>query len=77
MLEGGAGAFPHLEVAPLAAEAPDDLAASSVQFVDGGGVAGGDEEVVVLVYVYGVDVEVVEGFPVLRLEVRFLGADVL
>ena len=61
----------------LAAEAPDDLAASSVQLVDGGGIAGGDEEVVVVVHLYGVDVEVVELVAVVLLIVGLLDADMV
>src|SRR5215203_5596992 len=54
------GAWPHLEVAFLPAQAPYDLTAHAVDLVDGGGFAGGDEQVVVMVHVYRVDVEVVD-----------------
>src|SRR5215212_9724518 len=50
----------HGEVAFLSAKAPDHLAPLAVYLVDGGGPAGRDEQVSVVVYVHGVDVEVVE-----------------
>ncbi len=59
MLEGEAGALAHLEVAPLATEAPDHLPAPPVHLVDGGSLAGADEQVSVRVLRYGVYVEVV------------------
>ena len=59
VLEGEPGAWPHREVAPLAAEAPDHLARLAVDLVDGGRPAGGDEQVVVRVHVHRVHVEVV------------------
>src|SRR5215204_1725284 len=61
VLEGEWGARSDLEVAFVAAEPPQDLAALAVDLVDGRGPFSGDEEVAVEVYVYGVDVEVVEG----------------
>src|SRR5919112_1060414 len=60
VLGNEAGSWTHLEVALLAAEAPQDLAVLGVDLVDGGGSFGGDEEVTVEIYLYGVDVEVVE-----------------
>src|ERR671917_2881384 len=60
VLEGESGAGTHLEVALLAAQAPDDLSRLSVYLVDGRGLAGGDQQVVVVVHVYGVEVEVVD-----------------
>ena len=60
VLEGESGAWTHLEVALLAAKAPYDLAPFAVYLVDGGGFAGRDQQVVVVVHVYGVEVEVVD-----------------
>src|SRR5215211_63619 len=77
VLPGGAGVLSHLEVALLAAEAPDHLAATAVHLVDGPRVAGGDEQVPVVVDVYGVDVEVVEATAVIPLDVGLLDADVV
>src|SRR5215204_5485943 len=59
MLEGTPGSLPHLEVALLATKPPQDIARFAVDLVGGPGVAGGDEQVVVAVDIYGVDVEVV------------------
>src|SRR5215213_10380341 len=59
VLEGGPGSLPHLEVALLATKPPQDIARFAVDLVDGPGVAGTDEQVVVVVDIYGVDVEVV------------------
>ncbi len=67
-LKDGPDTRTHLEVALLAAETPDDLARLAVDLVHGAGPAGGDEQVILVVYVYGVDVEVVEGFVVRLLE---------
>src|SRR5215213_5500889 len=69
----------HGEVAFLSAKPPDDLARLAVDLVDGGGPAGRDQQVLVVVYVYGVDVEVVErrleiGW---RFEIRLLKGHVL
>src|SRR5215212_9713470 len=61
VLVGESGARSHLEVALLTPEPPQDLAAFALYLVDGRGPFSGDEEVAVKVYVYGVDVEVVEG----------------
>src|SRR5919107_4895343 len=77
VLPVGAGALPHLEVTLLATETPQHLPVSAVYLVDGGGVAGGDEEVVVVVHLYGVDVEVVELVAVVFLVVGLLDADVV
>ena len=60
VLEGGSGTRTHLEVALLPAESPHDLARLSADLVHGTGRAGGDEQVILIIYVYGVDVEVVE-----------------
>jgi hypothetical protein len=51
---------------------PDHLPALAVDLVDGTGRAGGDEQVILVIHVYGVDVEVVVG-----LGVRLVEADVL
>src|SRR5215217_2931532 len=72
MLEGRHGARTHLEGTLFPAELPDDLARLSVDFVHSAGITGGDEQVLLIVYVYGVDVEVVEG-----LGVRLIEADVV
>src|SRR5215210_1052115 len=61
VLPGPPAARIHLEVALLASQPPHHFAALAVDLVDRGGPAGGDEEVGVVVYVYGVEVEVVEG----------------
>src|SRR5215212_1188276 len=74
VLESGPGAGTHLEVALLPAQTPDDLSRLSVDLVHGGGVAGGDEQVILIVYVYGVDVEVVVGLGVRRVEADVLEA---
>src|SRR5215216_1046640 len=79
VLVGEPGARTHLEVAPFAAKAPDDLAALAVHLVDGPGSLGVDEEVAVWFHLYGVDVEVVDRllgiFP--GPTVRFPHADVI
>src|SRR5215212_907307 len=72
MLEGSHGARTHLEVALFPAELPDDLARLSVDLVNSAGITGGDEQVFLIVYIYGVDVEVVKG-----LGVRLIEADVV
>jgi hypothetical protein len=59
VLEGALGARPHLEVALLPTQPPQDLAATAVYLVDTPGVAGIDEQIVVGLYFYGVYVEVV------------------
>src|SRR4029453_19250819 len=61
VLGDGSGAFSHFEVALLAAQAPDELAALAVYLVDCVGSLGVDEEVAVGFHLYGVDVEVVNG----------------
>ena len=61
VLVGEPGALSHLEVAHLAAKAPQDLATLAVHLVDGPGPLGVYEEVAVGFYLYGVDVEVIEG----------------
>src|SRR5215218_9105521 len=63
VLPGPPGAWIHLEGALLAAQPPQDLTALAVDLVDGGGSAGGDKQVGVVIDIYGVDVEVVEGHP--------------
>src|SRR5215208_2541516 len=60
MLEGESGTGAHLEVALLAPEAPDDTARVAVYLVDGAGLAGADQQVVVMIDVYGVQVEVID-----------------
>src|SRR5215217_8757564 len=60
VLVGESGSRAHLEVALFAAQTPNDLTAHAVDLVDGGGFAGGDEQVVVVVHVNRVDVEVVD-----------------
>src|ERR687886_168103 len=55
VLEGKSGTWAHLEIALLAPKAPYDLAGFTVDFVDGGGFASGDEQVGVVIHVYGVD----------------------
>jgi hypothetical protein len=77
VLVAGSGARAHLEVALLATQAPYDLAALAVDLVDSGGMASGDEQVIVMIYVYGVEMEVVKVPPVLRLTVGLLDADVI
>ena len=72
VLEGEWGARAHLEVVLLPAQSPHDLACLAVDLVDGAGRAGGDEQVILVIHIYGVDVEVVVG-----LEIRLLEADVL
>src|SRR5215203_1945152 len=61
VLEGETGPLAHSEVAPLPAEAPDHLPALPVHLVDGGGLAGADEQVAVVVLSHRVYVEVVVG----------------
>src|SRR5215212_1100068 len=51
--------WPHLEVAPLTAEAPDDVARLAVDLEESGGRAGREEQVVLVEYVYRVEVEVI------------------
>ncbi len=55
--EGCAG--PHPEVAPLAAEPPQDLAGLAIDLVDGRGVPGGHEQLAVVVDLDRVGVQVV------------------
>src|ERR687897_789710 len=78
VLEGALGAWTHLEVAPLPAESPHDLAAVALYLVYGPGIAGTEEQVAVGLYVYGVDVEVVvEKVGIFgQLDVGLLDADV-
>ena len=52
-------AWPHLEVALVAAEAPDDFARLAGDLEDRRGRTGRDDQVVLVVKVYGVEVEVV------------------
>src|SRR5215212_2309993 len=61
VLPVGPGAVSHLEVAPLPAQTPVDLARLSVDLVHGGSPTGRDGQVSVGMRVHGVDVEVVEG----------------
>src|SRR5215208_201267 len=79
VLEGALGAWTHLEVAPLPAESPHDLAAVALYLVYGPGIAGTEEQVAVGLYVYGVDVEVVvEKVGIFgQLDVGLLDADVI
>jgi hypothetical protein len=60
VLVGESGARAHLELTLFTTKAPYDLAALAVDLVDGEGSACGDEQVAVVIYVYGSDVEVVE-----------------
>src|ERR671916_314047 len=60
VLKGEVRPPPHLEVAPLAPEPPYDLPRPAIYLVDGRRPAGGDEQVVLAVLLYGVYVEVVE-----------------
>src|ERR671916_174606 len=60
VLEGEVRPLPHLEVAPLAPEPPYDIPRPAVYLVDGRRPAGGDEQVVLAVLLYGVYVEIVE-----------------
>src|SRR5215213_2154792 len=60
MLIACACAWAHLEVALLASQLPYDLTALAVNLVDRKGPAGTNEQVGVVIDVYGVDVEVVE-----------------
>src|SRR5215204_974626 len=60
VLVGEFGAWPHLEVALFTAQPPYNLTALAVDLVGGGGVAGRDDPVTVMIHVYGVDMEVVE-----------------
>jgi hypothetical protein len=76
VLKGEPGAGTHLEVALLATEAPDDLAALAVGLVISTCVADGEEQVVVVVHLNGVDMERVEVTPVVRLIVVLFGVDV-
>src|SRR5207237_2070465 len=59
VLPGEVRAGPHLEAALPAPEPPEDLAGLAADLVDRVRVAGGDDEVAVVVDVDGVDVEVV------------------
>src|SRR5918993_2367761 len=79
VLEGAPGARTHLNVALLAAESPHDLAAVALYLVHGPGISGTEKQVVVGLYVYGVDVEVVvDVLGILgRLDVGLLDSDVL
>ena len=79
VLEGESSTRTHLKVALLTPEPPQDLAALTLYLVDGRGPFSGDEEVAVEVYVYGVDVEVVEGCPgvLRRLAVGLLDANMV
>src|SRR5918998_4618580 len=78
VLKDGSSARPHLKCALFPPQAPYDLTGHAVDLVDGGGLAGGDYQVAVVVYVYGVDVEVVKGFlGSIRLGVGLVEADVL
>src|SRR5215218_4209680 len=63
VLPGPPGAWIHIAGALLAAQPPQDLTALEVDLVDGGASAGGDEQVGVVIDIYGVDVEGVEGHP--------------
>ena len=77
VLEREAGARAHGEVALLATQPPDDLAAAAVDLVHGPGVAGGDEEVAVGIELDRVDVEVVVRALVGDARMRFVEADVV
>jgi hypothetical protein len=79
VLEGAVGTFTHLEVALLAAEAPQYLSALAHYLVDTPGIAGAHEQVAVGLYVYGVEVEVVVEMVGIfwELDVGLLDADVI
>src|SRR5829696_5723361 len=67
VLEGESGARTHLEIALLPPKTPHDLARVAIYLVDGEGLASGDDQVIVVIYFYGVGVEVVEPrAPILR-----------
>src|SRR5215211_7430325 len=60
MLVGEPGARAHLEVALLPAQPPYDRTGLAVDLIHGGGAAGRDKQVIVVVHIYGIDVEVVD-----------------
>src|SRR5215217_1579007 len=55
------GALAHFEVALLAAQPPEDLAALAIELVQGPRVAGTDDDVAVLRFGRRINVEIVEG----------------
>src|SRR5829696_6094378 len=59
VLVGELGAWTHLEVAVFPSQPPQDLPTVALYLVDAPGVAGREEQIAIVVYVYGVDVEVV------------------
>src|SRR5919107_4807566 len=78
VLEGDPGVLTHLEVAPLPAKSPYELSALALYLVDAPGIAGTEEQVAVGLYVYGIDVDVVEKVGIFgQLDVGLLDADVL
>jgi hypothetical protein len=72
MLKGGPDTRTHFEVAILPAKTPDDLSRLPVDLVHRASPAGRDEQVILVIYIYGVDVEVIVGCVV-----RLLQPDVL
>src|SRR5215208_6472236 len=60
VLVSESGSWPHLEVALFPSQPPYDLAALAIDLVDAGCPAATDKQVAIVIYVYGVDVEVVD-----------------
>src|SRR5215208_176035 len=60
VLVGESGTWPHLEVALFPSQPPDYLATLAIDLVDAACPAGTDQQVAIVVYVYGVDVEVID-----------------
>src|SRR5215217_7873576 len=79
VLPVGSGTVSHVEVALFPAKTPDDLSRLPVDLVHRASPAGRNEQVILVIYIYGVDVEVVEsGLEVGgRLVVRLLQPDVV
>src|SRR5215213_8393340 len=67
VLVGKSGARTHFKVAVFPPKTPYDLSRVAIYLVDGEGLASGDEQVIVVIYFYGIGVEVVEPrAPILR-----------
>src|SRR5215213_6145328 len=60
VLVGESGTWPHLEVALFPSQPPDDLATLEIDLVDAACPAATNKQVAIVVYVYRVDVEVVD-----------------